>query len=91
VRIGIAYQFMPTSDKWRWLDGFSAIFGFRDVTAIGMRFQTLGALEAAPERRSNHGGKGQTRRRHRACTCSAARASLVVVLIAGVEAETLAG
>jgi hypothetical protein len=47
VRIGIAYQFMPTSDKWRWLDGFSAIVGFRDVTAIGMRFQTLGALEAA--------------------------------------------
>lgn len=43
VGIGIAYQFVPPSDKLRWLDGFTAIVGFRDVTAYGTRFQTLGA------------------------------------------------
>lgn len=43
VGIGIAYQFVPPSDRWRWLDGLTAIVGFRDVTSFGTRFQTLGA------------------------------------------------
>jgi len=43
VGIGIAYQFVPPNEKWRWLDGLSAIVGFRDVTSFETRFQTLGA------------------------------------------------